>query len=112
MLKEDSMAESTCVMLTTAGSQEEADRLAEILVTRRLAACVQITPITSWYTWQGKVNHEPEYLLLIKTAAHLYPDVESALLANHSYAIPEIIQLPITQGLDSYLGWIWENTQP
>ena len=78
------MAESTCVILTTAGSQEEADRLAEMLVTRRLAACVQITAITSWYAWQGEVNHEPEYLLLIKTVADLYPTVESALLACES----------------------------
>ena len=105
------MAESYCVMLTTAGSQEEANRLAELLVSRRLAACVQISAITSWYAWQGKVNHEPEYLLLVKTTADLYPAVEAALLANHSYAIPEIIQLPISRGLDRYLGWIEENTQ-
>lgn len=106
------MAETHCTMLTTAGSQEEANRLAELLVTQRLAACVQITPIHSWYTWQGKVTHEPEYLLLIKTTAVRYPDVQAALLANHSYETPEIVQLPITRGLDRYLGWIDENTQP
>ncbi len=105
------MAEEFCVMLTTAGSQEEADRLAELLVERKLAACVQIAAITSWYAWQGKVNHEPEYLLLIKTTANLYTAVEAALLANHSYATPEIIQLPIARGLERYLGWIGENTQ-
>jgi periplasmic divalent cation tolerance protein len=100
-----------CVMLTTSGSQAEADRLAELLVSSRLAACVQISAIHSWYAWQGKVSHEPEYLLFIKTTADLYPDVEAALLANHSYEIPEIIQIPITRGLDLYLGWIGENTR-
>jgi periplasmic divalent cation tolerance protein len=104
------MAESTCIMLTTTGSQEEADRLAELLVSRRLAACVQITAIQSWYAWQGKVQHEPEYLLLVKTRADLYPAVEAALLAEHSYELPEIVQLPITRGLERYLGWISKNT--
>ncbi len=66
------MAESYCVMLTTAGSQDEANRLAELLVASRLAACVQISAINSWYAWQGKVTHEPEYLLLVKTTADLY----------------------------------------
>lgn len=105
------MAEKYCVMLTTTGSQEEADRLAELLVTQRLAACVQITSIDSWYAWEGRVTHEPECLLLIKTRADLYPEVEAAVLANHSYELPEIVQIPITRGLEGYLGWIEENTR-
>ncbi len=100
-----------CVILTTAGSQAEAQALAAMLVTRRLAACVQITGISSYYTWKGAVTNEAEYLLLIKTAARLYPAVEAAIVENHSYEIPEIIQLPIQQGFERYLTWVEENVQ-
>jgi periplasmic divalent cation tolerance protein len=98
------MSESYCVILTTAGNQVEANRLAEMLLLHKLAACVQ-----SHYTWKGQVHHEAEYLLLIKTASRLYDEVESAITENHSYEIPEIVQIPISQGLDSYLGWVSEN---
>jgi periplasmic divalent cation tolerance protein len=104
------MSETYCVILTTAGSQEEADRLAELLVSSRLATCVQIASITSHYRWEGKVVREPEFLLLIKSAERLYSQVETAILENHSYETPEIIQLPVCQGFARYLSWISENT--
>jgi periplasmic divalent cation tolerance protein len=104
------MPDDFCIIFTTAGSQEEADQLAEMLVARRLAACVQIANIASCYRWKGKMIKEPEFLLLIKTAADLYAEVEAAILENHSYEVPEIVQLPITQGLDRYLEWIGQNT--
>ncbi len=99
------------VILTTAGSEDEANRLAEMLVSRQLAACVQIASIASCYKWKGQVTREPEQLLLIKTAAHLYSQVEAAIVENHSYEVPEVIQLPVEQGLDRYLSWIAENTR-
>ncbi len=105
------MIDLYCMILTTTGSKDEADRLAEMLVSRRLAACVQIVNIASCYMWQGKITRNAEWLLLIKTAAHLYPEVEKAIVENHSFEIPEIIQVPIVQGLDRYLGWIDENTK-
>ena len=105
------MTEASCVILTTAGSRAEADRIAEALVSRRLAACVQISDVTSTYRWYGKVMHEAEQLLLIKTAARLYREVEAAIQELHSYEIPEIVQLPIEAGLDRYLGWIDESTR-
>ena len=104
------MTKSYCVIMTTAGSREEAARLAEILVKRRLAACVQVIGISSWYTWQGAVTHEDEQLLLIKTAAELYEQVEAAVRENHSYEVPEVIQVPVEMGFDKYLAWIDENT--
>ena len=104
------MHDSYCVILSTAGSQEEANRLAQLLVARRLAACVQIVNASSVYMWKGDLRREGEYLLFIKTAAHRYPDVETALVENHSYEVPEIIQIPVVQGLDRYLAWISENT--
>jgi periplasmic divalent cation tolerance protein len=105
------VSDAYCVMLTTTNSQDEADRLAGVLVSGRLAACVQISAITSHYMWKGEMSRDSEYLLLIKTATHLYSEVEAAILENHSYETPEIVQLPITQGWDRYLGWIGENTR-
>ncbi len=99
-----------CIILTTTASQEEAERLAEMLVTQKLAACVQILPTSSVYTWQGKVQRDAEILLLIKTTTALYLQVEDAILANHSYEIPEIIQVPVEQGFNRYLDWVKENT--
>jgi periplasmic divalent cation tolerance protein len=100
-----------CMVMTTTGSQEEGERLAAMLVSEKLAACVQITPISSTYTWQDTLQKEPEWLLLIKTKADLYEEVEDALGVHHSYDTPEIIQVPITQGSMAYLSWVDENTK-
>lgn len=101
-----------CIIMTTTESQEEANRLAEILVTQRLAACVQTTPITSTYTWQGKLHRDAEWLLLIKTRTARFRDVKDALLKHHSYETPEIIQAPILQGSPAYLAWLDAQTKP
>lgn len=102
---------SFCMILTTVGSQDEADNLAALLVREKLAACVQITAITSTYTWQGALHRDPEWLLLIKTKTDLYGQVEDALSTHHSYDTPEIVQVPIMQGSQAYLAWIDKNTK-
>ncbi len=104
--------EEYCIVLTTAGTEEEAHRLAEGLVSRRLAACAQVTPITSYYVWEGRLNRDPEWLLLVKTTTARYGDVEAFLRDHHSYEVPEVVQVPIRQGLDRYLAWVRENTTP
>ncbi|HET6846629.1 MAG TPA: divalent-cation tolerance protein CutA [Anaerolineales bacterium] len=104
------MREEYCVILTTVGSREEADSIAEALVTRRLAACVQVSPISSVYVWKGELHRDAEHLLLIKTPAECYQAVEAAIRENHSYEIPEIVQLPIERGLPEYLDWISAGT--
>jgi periplasmic divalent cation tolerance protein len=104
------MEKSYCMILTTTGSQEEAQHIAAVLVRERLAACVQVSTINSTYIWQDTLQQEPEWLLLIKTRADLYPQVEEALNAHHTYDTPEIIQVPILRGSAAYLGWIDENT--
>ena len=106
------MSESSCVILTTVGSRAEADKLAEMLVTRRLAACAQIVPVSSVYTWKDALQKDDEFVLLIKTAARLYADVESAIREHHSYELPEVVQVPIERGLPEYLGWISQNSGP
>jgi periplasmic divalent cation tolerance protein len=104
------MPESYCIILTTAGSREEADQLAEMLISRKLAACVQVTGVSSFYMWKSELRREPEHLLLIKTLAARYAEIEAAILENHSYEVPEIIQLPVQRGFDRYLRWIDEST--
>jgi periplasmic divalent cation tolerance protein len=92
--------------MSTTGSQEEADKLAGLLVSKKLAACVQILPITSYYNWEGKMNKDAEWLLLIKTRLDCYPEIENFIQANHSYEVPELLEIPVNRGLESYLGWI------
>lgn len=103
------MDNAYCLILTTTDSQSTADQLASHLVKEKLAACVQVMPITSFYTWQGDFNKDAEWLLLVKTKTSRYSDVEKALLTHHPYDTPEIIQIPITQGSQPYLGWIDET---
>ncbi|MCS7177988.1 MAG: divalent-cation tolerance protein CutA [Anaerolineae bacterium] len=104
--------EKTCIVLTTTGTEGEAQRLAEGLVAERLAACVQVLSVTSTYIWQGQLHRDPEWLLLIKTPAARYSDVEAYIREHHSYEVPEIIQVPIQQGLAAYLAWVEAMTLP
>jgi len=98
------------VVIMTAASREEAARLADILVTARLAACVQILPeIESVYHWKGAVERAAEILLLAKTTAENFTALEAAVRALHSYETPEIIALPVTVASAPYLEWLTAN---
>jgi periplasmic divalent cation tolerance protein len=100
-------------VLTTAGSEEEAERISAALVERRLAACVQVTgPISSRYRWQDKVEQAREWLCLAKTEASRYPALEAAIRELHSYDEPEIVATAIVAGSAGYLAWIGENVGP
>lgn len=94
-------------VLSTVGSEEEAERIAAALVERRLAACVQIVgPISSHYRWQGKVEHAQEWLCLAKAEAARYGDLEAAIAELHPYDEPEIVATPIVAGSAGYLAWL------
>ncbi len=99
------------IIYTTCSSQEEAEALAAGLVEARLAACVQQMPIRSTYRWEGRVVRDEEWLLLIKTTAARYPQVEAWIQEHHSYEIPEILMTPVSQGLAEYLAWVDEETR-
>ncbi len=99
-----------CMVLVTCTNESDARTLASELVRKKLAACVQIHPVTSIYTWEGNIHTDPEYRLIIKTRDHLYHDLEKQILTLHDYEVPQIIQVPIEKGLTSYLNWIDENT--
>jgi periplasmic divalent cation tolerance protein len=95
------------VVLMTAGSREEAARLAEMLVGSRLAACVQIMPeMESVYHWQDKIERAPETLLLAKTTRENFAELEREVRALHSYETPEIISLSIDAASAPYLEWL------
>jgi periplasmic divalent cation tolerance protein len=102
---------SDCVqVMTTAGSEEEAGRIASVLVERRLAACVQVVgPVVSRYRWQGAIEEEREWQCLAKTIRAAYEQAEAAIREVHSYDEPEIIATPIVAGSAGYLAWIEEN---
>jgi periplasmic divalent cation tolerance protein len=100
------------VVLVTAGSVAEAQHIASALVEEKLAACVNLMPIESVYTWQGTVHQEAEYQLLIKTALTQFEALEARIRQLHSYEVPEIIMLPILAGSLPYLNWIEEQVRP
>ncbi len=95
------------IVLSTAGSHDEACKIARHLVEHQLAACVNIVPhVESIYRWQEKVETNPEWLLLIKTSAERYPEVRDAIRKLHSYELPECIAISIEQGSMEYLQWL------
>ena len=105
------MMSNARIVLTTAGSKEEAGKIAHALVERRLAACVNIVPqIESVYRWQGKVETATEWLLMIKTQAESFERVHAAIKELHSYDLPECVMLEVAAGSSEYLNWIAENT--
>ncbi|RED38398.1 uncharacterized protein involved in tolerance to divalent cations [Rhodopseudomonas thermotolerans] len=99
-----------CVVMVTAPSKEEAERLAVATLEARLAACVQIQAITSHYWWDGKITSDAEQLLLFKTLPMKFAALRDLITSLHSYDTPEIIQLPVTAGAEKYLGWIRRET--
>lgn len=100
------------IVLTTAGSQDEARKIARALVERRLVACVNIVALVeSVYRWQGKVENAQEWLLIIKTTAQAFPKVREAICELHSYDVPECVLLSIEDGSKAYLDWIAESVE-
>ena len=95
------------IILTTVSAAEEGRSIANTLVEKQLAACVNIIPkISSVYRWKGKIQSETEVLLLIKTTKDLEAEVYQEVQAVHSYDTPELITLPITNGSETYLDWM------
>lgn len=95
------------LVITSLPDQDSARHMAEILITERLAACINVlAPCTSIYRWQGKIENTQETPLLIKTLASQYGKVEAAIRQHHPYELPEIIAVPLSAGLPGYLAWV------
>lgn len=96
----------------TAPNDQEASRLAELLIDRKLAACVQILPpMESVYRWQGKVERQAEILLIAKTVVSKFAELEREVRAVHSYDTPEVVAVPFAAGSEKYLQWLSDSVR-
>jgi periplasmic divalent cation tolerance protein len=102
---------STLLVLTNLPDRAAAEKLADALISQRVAACVNIlAPCRSVYRWKGAVQHDEEHPMLIKTSAERYAALEAAIRAGHPYELPEIVAVPIERGLATYLDWLGAKT--
>ena len=102
---------STLLVFTNLPDRAAAERIADLLVEQRLAACVNLlAPCRSVYRWKGAVQHDEGHPMLIKTTQERYAALEQALRAAHPYELPEIIALPVERGLPAYLDWVSAET--
>jgi periplasmic divalent cation tolerance protein len=100
------------IVLSTAGSEDEARKIARHLVEHQLAACVNIVShIESIYRWQGKVESSREWLLLVKTSAERFPEVRDAIRELHSYELPECVAIGVEDGSAEYIEWIGHSVK-
>src|SRR5918911_3212545 len=103
---------STLLVLTNLPDRGAAERLADLLIEKELAACINIlAPCRSVYRWKGAVQHDEEHPMLIKTTVERYPALEQALRSGKPYELPEIVAVPIEHGLPAYLEWVASETQ-
>ena len=99
------------LVLTNLPDLQAAEKLADRLVEKRVAACINIlAPCRSVYRWKGAVRHDEEHPMLIKTTAERYPALEAEIRAAHPYELPEIVAVPIEHGLPAYLDWVAAET--
>lgn len=98
------------MLMTTAPSREAASRIANMLVEEKLAACVQLLPIESFYCWEQKTQNEPELLVLIKTRTALFEKIITRIKEAHPYSVPEIVATSFVAAFEGYLDWIDDVT--
>ena len=100
------------LVVTNLPDRAAAERLADMVIEKKLAACVNIlAPCRSVYRWKGAVQHDEEHPMLIKTTEERYGALEQALREGHPYELPEIIAVPIERGLPAYLDWLAAETK-
>ena len=99
------------VLFSTIDSQKAAEQIATTVVAERLAACVNIlSSVLSVYRWQGDIQHEQEFLLILKTSTDRLDELVERVKALHSYDVPEIVSFPVEKGYPPYLGWVLSET--
>jgi periplasmic divalent cation tolerance protein len=107
------MTDERLVVLSTVGSQADAESIAAAVVERRLAACVNVLPgVTSFYRWKGTLERDAEWLLVMKTRRERFEALRAAVLELHPYETPELIALPIAEGHPPYLAWLDDGVRP
>ena len=106
------MAGAAILVVTQMPDRASALTLARLLVESRLAACVSVgSPVESLYHWRGKIETAQEIPVVVKTRPERYADVEASIRAHHPYELPEIVAVPVTDGLAPYLQWIADETR-
>jgi len=95
-------------IINTCPNEETAKKIANLLLEKKLAACIQCFPINSIYSWKGEICNDNEIILFIKCRQSRYTAIEETIIANHPYEVPEVIMLPVIGGFTRYLGWIDE----
>lgn len=100
------------LLLTTLPSRDDAVRIANLLIDEKLAACVQLLPIESFYVWEGKTQNENELLVLIKTRTALFEAAIARIKSAHPYTVPQIVGTAFAAGFNPYLDWIDSVTAP
>jgi len=97
------------IVLVTVGSLQQGENIARTLLTQKLAACVNMSPVDSWYWWEGKINSDREYQLIIKTNLDKLSALTDKIKTLHDYEVPEIVAILISDGSKSYLDWLGDN---
>lgn len=105
-MPEDIQIDSIIVVMVACGSEDEAQRIARLLIEAHLAACVNIIPVRSIFEWDGKIEDQSERLLLIKSMKSRFDQIRDMVKANHSYELPEIIAVDIASASEEYTDWI------
>ena len=101
------------VVLTTAGSEDQARNMAQALLQRHLAACINVLPgMASFYRWEGEIRDNQEILLLIKTTRRHFEQVRATIRELHTYELPEVLALPVDRGDPEFLAWLTACVQP
>jgi periplasmic divalent cation tolerance protein len=100
-----------CVVLTTTDSEQSAQAIIDVVLGRKLAACVQVLPMNSHYLWEGTIKNEKELLLLLKAKASDFGELEAAIRSVHHYHTPEVISFAVESGYKGYLDWISQVTR-
>ena len=101
------MSSPFIVIITTTSNKEDANKIAQTLLAKKLAGCVQVIgPISSHYYWKDELCQDEEWLCLIKSSQQHYQTLEKTIQETHPYEVPEIISLPIQEGNQGYLSWL------
>ncbi len=104
---------SYLIVLMTASSREEAEKIVHVLLEEKLIACANIIePVSSFFWWQGKIESEKEVLAIMKSSETLFEKLQKRVTELHSYDVPEVLALPIVAGSTAYLDWMKDCLEP
>jgi periplasmic divalent cation tolerance protein len=105
------MSSKISIVITTTDNKKIANNIASYLIENKLAACVQMDEVLSFFKWEGRTQQTKEFRLMIKTLSDKYSDAEKAILKHHNYSLPQVIKIDVDSGFDSYLNWVRDEVE-